>query len=220
MTRRPAPSETLRLALREMARGNLLVIAERAVELVPAAQLDALLGDFVKMDGISSAACADEPLLDDVRKFYEAALAAQYYETVEINNKRGIEQSKGTEAFAAEFDRLLRRCVRAQEPPLEVLGAFEVLFGLLRYIDEGNDDVIAFVDEGGSSDVGVNWRVALPAYFACLGKVKSADEFAFAVDRVIRDFASYDRPRHLFAARSVASAEQQAALDALVGVKR
>jgi hypothetical protein len=36
------------------------------------------------------------------------------------------------------------------------------------------------------------------------------------VDRAIKDFSDYERPRHLTAARRVAGAEQKAALRALL----
>jgi hypothetical protein len=55
-----------------------------------------------------------------------------------------MEKSQGTEAFIAEFNRLLGRCVRAAAagPRPPVREAFELLFGLLRHIDEGHDDMI------------------------------------------------------------------------------
>lgn len=102
--------------------------------------------------------------------------------------------------------------VEAQEPLAPLRGAFELLFGLLRYIDECNDDVIFFADEGGAWQVDVDWRTALPAYFRCLADTASPDEFAHEVDGTIRDFAEYKRPRHLTAARRITSAEQKAAL--------
>lgn len=41
--------EKLRTALRAMPRGDLPVIAERALELVPEVSLTSLLGDFVRV---------------------------------------------------------------------------------------------------------------------------------------------------------------------------
>lgn len=218
MTRHLTNDEKMRLELRTLSRGSLLMIAERTIELMSATQLEAVFGDFINLNKTSvDATIPDKPLLDEVRQFYEAGLAGQYYESININNKRGIELSKGTEAFIAEFDRLLRRCLRAceQEPPLTVREAFELLFGLLRHIDEGNDDVIFFVDEGGSSDIGVNWRVALPAYFGCLAKTTSAEEYAFEGNRVINDFVGHDRQHYLITARSIANPTQQVAFDTI-----
>jgi hypothetical protein len=113
-------------------------------------------------------------------------------------------------------------CARASEktpgPPLRE--AFELLFGLLRHIDEGHDDVVFFADEGGSWQVGVDWRAALPAYFRCLAHSASPEGFAREVGRAIKDFADHERPRHLTAARRVASAEQKTALRARPGAGR
>lgn len=88
-----------------------------------------------------------------------------------------------------------------------------MLFALLRRIDEDPDSVVFFADEAGSWQVGVDWREALPAYFRCLADDgASGDDFAREVDRAITDFADYERPRHLAAARRVANAEQKVAL--------
>lgn len=125
-----------------------------------------------------------------------------------------MDRSEGTEAFIAEFDRLIGECVRAAEtrPPRPVREAFELLFALLRRIDEDPDSIIFFADEAGSWQAGVDWRGVLPAYFHCLADSSSGAEFAREVDRVISDFADYERPHHLTVARRVASAEQKAAL--------
>jgi hypothetical protein len=137
-----------------------------------------------------------------------------YYQSFDVNSKNCMEKSKGTEAFIAEFDRLLGICIRdgKRGPRAPVREAFDLLFTLLRKIDECNDDVVFFADEGGSWQVGVDWRSALPAYFRCLADVAAPDDFAREVDRTITDFAEYDRPRHLAAALRLANAEQKAAL--------
>jgi hypothetical protein len=218
MTRPPTAAEIMRRKIRYLTRGNLLIIAERALELLPATQLDALMGDFVRPEPTSSDNSIEaDSVLDEVRRFYDAGISGQYYEAIDVHYKRSLEQSKGTDTFIAEFDRLLRKCLRAveQEQPLVVREGFELLFELLRHIDEGHDDVIFFADDGGSLDVGVNWRIVFPAYFRCLAKTASAGEFALAVDRVIKDFVEYERPHHLVTARNVASAAQQIALDNL-----
>ena len=222
MTRHPIDLEQLRLALRRLSRGNLLVMAERATELVPRAKLRALVGDFVRLDELAEPKSGAAPLLGEVRKFHEASLRGDHYESFAVNSKNFMRQSEGTEEFIAEFRRLVGKCVRASEktpgPPLRE--AFELLFGLLRHLDEGHDDVVFFADEGGSWQVGVDWRAALPAYFRCLADSASPEDFAREVDRAIKDFAEYERPRHLTAARRVASTEQKAALRALPAARR
>jgi hypothetical protein len=149
-------------------------------------------------------------------------MTGKYYETVEIKNRGRQEQSEGTDAFIAKFHRLLHKCIRAadQEVPSGVCESFEFLFGLLSHIDEGNDDVLFFADDGSSLDVGVNWRAALPAYFRCLAETSSPEEFARTVDEAIADFVDYDRPRYTDAARDVANDAQRIALDALTVTRR
>jgi len=222
MTRRAIDLEKLRVALRRLSRGNLLVMAERATELVPRDKLRALVGEFVRLDELAETKSGVAPVLDAVRKFHQASLRGEYYESFAVTPKTFTQQSEGTEEFIAEFGRLVGTCVRASEktpgPPLRE--AFELLFGLLRHIDEGHDDVVFFADEGGSWQVGVDWRAALPAYFRCLAHSASPEDFARAVGRAIKDFADHERPRHLTAARRVASAEQKAALRALPGAGR
>ena len=222
MTRRPVDIEKLRVALRRLSRGNLLIVAERAIELVPRAKLRELVGDIVQLAEWVAGRRGAAPLLDEVRKFHAASRGGEYYESFDVNSKNFMQKSEGTETFIAEFDRLLGNCVRAAEkgPRAPVHDAFDLLFGLLRHIDEGNDDVIFFADEAGSWQVGVDWRSALPAYFRCLSDGAPAEDFAREVDRTISDFADYERPRHLAAARRFADAGQKAALRRLPARER
>ncbi len=236
MTQHQIDSNSLRAELRGLPRGSLLLIAERALELVPRDQLNAMLCDIVHINAAltdagsiharpNDASTAIAPsLLDEVRLFHHAAMNGDFYEHLEISNRRRREQSGGTDAFIAEFDRLMRKCVgasaRGTEPaPRDGPGhglrdCFELLFALLRRIDEGHDDVLFFANDGSSLDVGVNWRVVLPAYFECLAEAEasSPEEFARAVDEVIAEFAVHDRTRLMGAARAVANDAQRAAL--------
>jgi hypothetical protein len=218
MTRPSIDLEKLQGALRRLRRADLLVLAERATELVPPAKLQALLGDRLRLEDFARTKSGASALLAEVQKFNAESLRGDYYESFNVNSRNFMEKSEGTEAFIAEFERLLARCIRAVEkgPKAPVRQALELLFGLLRHIDEGHDDVIFFADEGGSWAVGVDWRIALPAYFQCLAESATPEEFAREVDRVIKAFAEHDRPRHLTAARRVASKEHKATLRALL----
>ena len=209
---------TLRADLRTLNRGSLLIIAERAIELLPATQLNALLCDFVQLPAPTAEADnAPASLFDEVRAFYDAAMTGKYYETVEINNRGRQEHSKSTDAFISEFDRLLRSCIRAtvQEMHSETRSSFELLLSLLRHIGDGHDDVLFFADDGGVSDFGVNWRTALPAYFNCLSKTSSPEEFARSVDFSIENFSPPDRPHLLAEARNIANVAQRMTMDVL-----
>ena len=202
----------LRSALAQLRRGELLIVARRATEMLPASALPLLLGRFVELPTGSDSTPDTATLLEDVQRFHEESMHGQFYEGFDVNSRNSNEQSRGTDAFIAEFDRLVARCiVEAQAEPCHATAqAFEVLFGLLRHIDEGNDDVLFFADEGGSWSVGVDWSGALPAYFQCLAQSASAEHFALCVTRVISDSDRY-------AAQALASAtsEQRASLEAL-----
>lgn len=204
MTLHQIDSTTLRVELRALPRSSLLLIAERAIELVAQTQLGALLGDIVQIKGDPTdarredlATIAGASLLDDVRSFHDAAIGGEFYEHVETNGGGRREQSRGTDAFVAEFDRLMRRCVGAPGVGIEpeardglgngLRDCFELLFALLRHIDEGHDDVLFFADDGSSLDVGVNWRMVLPAYFECVAETDAAspEEFSRVVGEVM-----------------------------------
>jgi len=218
MTNQITNLEMLRRELRGMSRGDLLIIAERAIELVPRATLQALVGDYVHVeDGASEARATPNALLDEVQKFHVDSLAGRYFEDFEVNSRNCTEQSRGTDAFIAQFKRLLRECISAADSGQYAVArqAFELLFGLLRHIDECHDDVIFFADEGGSWQLGVDWRSVFAAYFPCLAKTAAAAEFASTVDHVIEDFATHDRSQYLRSAHAVANAAQRVALEPL-----
>ena len=145
-------TEKLRVALRRMTRDHLLIVAERALEIVPRAKLRQLVGDMVRLEELTEGKPGSASLLVEVRKFHDASLRHEYYESFNVNSKNYMEKSKGTEAFLAEFDRLIGKCVRAtaKGPRRLVRDAFELLFALLRRIDEDSDSVVFFADEGGS----------------------------------------------------------------------
>jgi len=78
--------EKLRIALRRLSRGNLLMVVERAIEFVPKAKLRALVGDMVQIDELAEGARGPTPLLEDVRKFHDASLRGDYYESFNVNS--------------------------------------------------------------------------------------------------------------------------------------
>lgn len=174
----------LRTELRRLRRCDLLIIAERATELVSRADLMALLSDFMHVDVLVVPGTKPAPLIEEIHKFYDESCDGRYFEQFEANAKNYKEHSRGTDAFVAEFDRLLRQCVQAvgHQPGASVREAFEVLFRLLRRIDEAPDDVVYFAEEPGSWQLGVNWRMVFPAYFRCLAEISSPEEFARTID--------------------------------------
>jgi len=212
----------LRVALRRMSRRNLLSVAYRAIELVPRVRLGALVAGLVQLDLLTEGTRGAPSLLEQVRTFHDSCLRGDYYDSFDVNSKNYMDTSEGTDAFMAEFERLIEKCIRASVKgalsPLRE--AFELLFALLRRLDRDPEGVVFFADEGGSWQVGVDWRAALSAYFRCLADGAPAEHFAREVDRVIADFADYDRPRHLAAARRVANAQQRLVLRSLARAQR
>jgi hypothetical protein len=196
------------------------LIAEEALDFQNG--MDAVLqcSGMVRLDLLSETTRDAAPLLDEVRIFHDACLRGDYFESFDVNSKNCMDTSNGTDAFMVEFERLLDKCIRAsaKRRSSTVREAFELLFALLRRIDSDPDGVVFFADEGGSWQVGVDWRAALAAYFRCLANGTPAEHFAREVDRAIADFAAHDRLEHLATARRVASAEQKVALRSLAAV--
>ena len=139
MTRRAIDLKGVRRELRALPRGALLMIAERAAELISNAKLKTLLDDFCPINEIETASLTPTPLFDDVRLFHAASLGGQFYEELPIHFKNTTDQSTNSDAFIAEFDRFIRHSIRAAKtaPSLAVREAFELLFELLRQIDKG-----------------------------------------------------------------------------------
>lgn len=150
MSRAAIDTEQWRVALRRMNRGSLLIVAERAIEIVPRAKLRQLVGDMVRIEELAEGKPGSASLLDEVKKFHAASLRHEYYDSFDVNSKNYMEKSNGTEAFIAECGRLIGKCVRAaaKDPRRPLREAFELLFALLRRIDEDSDSVVLFADEG------------------------------------------------------------------------
>lgn len=206
--------DKLRVYLRGLRKNDLLNLLDRAIDLVPKTRLPALVKGHVKPADLHPDGAARGGLLDAVTKFREASLRGDYYEDFMVNSKNFMEKSRGTETWIAECERLFDRCTAAarKRPDGEAREAFDLLFGLLRNIDEGHDEVVFFADEGGSYEVGVDWKEVLPAYFAALAGTATPGEYAGAVQGVIKEFVHYDRDRYLKSARAAASRAQKKVL--------
>ncbi len=176
--------------------------------------MPALIDGYVKPAELRADGSSQGRLLEAVKTFQEASLRGDHYEDFNVNSKNFMEMSRGTETWIAECNRLLDRCVAAVKKGrhAETREAFDILFGLLRHIDEGRDDVIFFADEGGSWQVGVTWEEVLPAYFASLAATAEPDDYAEAVTGMVNDFVRHDRDKYLRKARGIASAAQRRAL--------
>lgn len=199
--------------LRRLRKDDLLDLLERAIEFLPDTRIAALVEGYVKPEELRPDGTAKGRLLQAAVTFREASLRGEYYEDFAVNSRNFMEMSRGTETWCAECGRLFDRCsTSAKKRPAETREAFDVLFGLLRHIDTGDDDIVFFADEGGSWQVGVDWQKVLPAYFSALATTAAPDAYAAAVRGVIDDFVDHDRIRYLKAARAAASSAQKKAL--------
>jgi hypothetical protein len=154
-------------------------------------------------------------LLTDIRSFDTRSRSGEYYEGFNVNSKNYMDKSRGTQSFIADCGRLLDRCIAASSKgnAPETRQGFEIIFNLLQYIDEGNDDVVFFADEGGSWQVGVDWERVIPAWIQCVSQTIKPEEFGPFVVKTIDTFDKYNRVRHLTIARKLSTAAQRKSLE-------
>ena len=206
--------DKLRAALRRLGDEYVFYMLDDAIDLLPPAKLAKLVSRYLDVKQLRPDAPGKRHLLTEVRAFDTASRAGKYYESFNVNWKNSMDKSRGTRAFIADCNRLLERCV-TQAPKGnagETCEAIEMVLGLLRYIDEGHDDVIFFADEGVSWQVGVDWAKVLPAWFACLSRTTEPDEYARRVVEVVDEFDKHDRAQQLSAARRLGTPSQGKAL--------
>ena len=132
-----------------------------------------------------------------------------------------MEISEGTKEWIAECERLVEDVLVlvARGNSSEGRQALELIFALLRRLDEGEDDIVFFADEGGSWQVGVDWPKVLPAYFRCLSETATPEEYAELVNAVVKDFARHDTPKYMSMARGAATKEQKTVLARVSGAR-
>lgn len=88
--------------------------------------------------------------------------------------------------WLSEYDRLMRWCRREVDDGAfdEARQAFDLLFDLLYQLDQFEEDILFFVDEAGSWQVGVDWRRVLPAWLTSLSETVTSGEVEDAVDHL------------------------------------
>ena len=220
--KRTVDAEKLRGALRRLTRTDLLVVLDRALVHVPKHGIHEVVEGFIAFDQLVVTAGKRTRVLDKVKAFDNASRRGEYYESFGVNSKNFMEKSEGTEEWIAECERLLEDVLGlvAKGDPSEGRQAFELLFALLRRIDEGEDDIVFFADEGGSWQVGVDWLKVLPAYFRCLSATADPEEYAQITNAMVKDFARHDAPKYMSRARGAATRDQKAALARVVGAQK
>jgi hypothetical protein len=202
--------ERLRSALRGLDRETLLTLLDRALDRVPRKRLAEIAEGCLSPEALR----AGTALVPDVRHFCEASRRGDYYEDFDVNSKNFMQQSLGTQRWIAECERLFERCVTeaAKTPPADLREALGMLMALLRSVDEGNDDIVFWADEGGSWAVGIDWKKVLPVWFQALAATTPPEEYAREALAAIKDFASFYRDQHLQQARTAANPAQRKAL--------
>ena len=199
--------DKLRAAVRRFGYEHTYHMLDTAIDLLGPSKLLTLVRRHIDDPSeLLSDGRAEGDLLSDVEAFEKASLAGEYYESFSVNSKNYMEQSPGTVAWIADCRRLVGRCVAQQRKvePVEVRQSFDLIFGLLEHIYRCLDDVIFFVDEGGSWQVGALSATATPGEYA--GRITSLLEHHYR----------RGSDRMLNIARKTATPEQRKALSHFV----
>ena len=217
----PIDRDKLRAAIRHLDDEYVFYMLDDAIGLLPPAKLEKLVKRYLDLKKL----CPDkrrrkQSLLSDVMAFEKASLLKEYYEDFYVDSKNYTRMSRGTSAWIADCCRLLDRCVAQASivTAKETSETFEIIFSLLRRIDDG-DDIVFFADESGSWILGIDWTKIFPAWFTCLAATVRPEEYARQVISNVDAFSKYHRDTHLATARSTANPAQQAAIQALVLAK-
>jgi hypothetical protein len=214
--------DKVRAVVRQLDGADLLVLLDRAIDLLPLSKLPKLVEDYAWPKDLRSDGVPPTDLLETIRGFHADSLSGKYREAFNVNSRNYMQKSKGTQRWIAECQRLLDLCVAASrgDEHRETRTAFELLFDLLVRIDDGDDDIVFFADEAGSWQVGVVWTTVMPAWFRTLSATSAPEEYASAVHAMVSHFAHYQADKLLPAARKAANPEQEAALSRLPPPKR
>lgn len=206
--------DKLRRGLERLKRRDLLVVLDRALVHVPTSRISEVVDGFIAVEQLEATAGPRMAMLDQVKAFHEASRSGKYYESFNVNSKNYMERSAGTENWIVECNRLLGGVIgfAVAGDPRQGREAFELIFPLLKRLDEGADDIVFFADEGGSWQVHVEWPKVLPAYFRCLAATAAPAEYAQQVREVVADFVDHDASKYVSEAREAATQEQKAAL--------
>lgn len=209
----------LRAAVRRLGPEYVYCMLDDAIDLLPPARLRRIAGKYLDLERLRPDAGSEAvaSLGAVVKAFDRASRAGEYYESFMVDSRNCSLKSTGTIAWIAEFHRLLDRCLaEAKGRPLgEVRESFDLLLGLLDYIDECHDDVIFFADEAGSWQVGVAWERVLPAWFVVLSATAGPEEYAQRIVRLLDQHCAYCRAEMLVIASRTATPEQRQTLAGL-----
>lgn len=205
----PIDRPQLQIALRRLDRGDLCAILDQIMDLVPEAQLHAIVQRYIKLPkGVTHA-----NLLVEVRSFDTASRAGDFYEDFEVNSKNFSELSPGTECWIGECERLYQRVIAAipMAPPEHTREALGLLIGLLRDVDDEND-IVFWADEGGSWQVSIDWKEIMTFWFKALAATAEPAEYAQEATNAVNGIYGLEREQYLRLARKHASPNQRKAM--------
>jgi len=203
----------VRAALRRLAEVDRRILLEHALDLLPDEELRSLVCGYVDPDDLR-ATTESAGFLAEVEEFRRASLAGEFFGTSRRERRTFPPLVPNAQIWIAECHRLLRECVAAAEQgrDRDARMGFDIVFELLRTIDECQIEIVDLGDEHSSFEVWVHWREILPAYFGCLARTAGPAEFATAALEAIRAFGGADRGRFLEGAVAVADAGQRLAI--------
>lgn len=215
----PIEIDQLRLSIRqELDTEELLILIDRAIELIEPDQLPQLLEGILTINSFQVEELNTRSLLEDVENFRDDSLSGLYYEGFNVNSRNFMDRSRETSNWISLFKRLLNRCLKQCQDGehVQTQQAFKILFDLLDEIDTGSDTIIFFADEAGSWQVGVEWDKVMPCYFTALAEVKKPKFFAQEVMHLVTAHVGYDRDKHLKKALKLAKPSQRKVLKKLI----
>ncbi|WP_121971651.1 hypothetical protein [Leptolyngbya sp. BC1307] len=215
----PIDIDRLRQSIRQdLDTDELLILLDRAIELIEPDQLPQLLKGILAIDSFQADETTTQSLLEDVEDFRDDSLAGLYYEAFRVNSRNFMDMSRETTNWIEQFERLINRCIRRCRDGeyVQTQQAFKILFNLLDEIDKGGDTIIFFADEAGSWQVGVEWAEVLPCYFTALAEVAKPEPFAQDVIHLVTAHIGHDRDMHLSTALKLAKPSQRKALKRLI----
>ena len=207
--------ETVRTSIQAMSVASLLMIIDRALDLMTDEQLHRMLDGHVEPKELTPTTRPPENLLRLARQFHSASLHGEYYEEQRPKSWSSMDPSRGTEQFTADCHRLLERCVSAVDQNQHDIAksAFSLIFDVIRALGEGNDDILFFADEGGLWQLGIPWPRVLPMWFRCLAATADAPEFAESILAAIETYSfSTEREALVEIACEVGTEDQRSAL--------
>lgn len=215
----------LRAKVRRLGDEYAFYLLDEAIEVMTQEQLARVIARYFRAEELRpdpANQVAPRTLLEDVRDFDTRSRAGAYYQRFDVNSRNCTQLSVGTRSFIVDCARILDRCIEASDGPGKpaTAEAFEIVFDLLRTIDEAPGEVIFLADEHGSWQVGVEWPRVFPAWFTCLAAVASPEAYAARVVTTVEEFEHYEWEKRVDQALRAASPEQRVALTALAARPR